>query len=144
MKTTTKMIVGAAALVLFSSAVAGVTTYSLMDKQQVSESFTDIFTPNPQAKLASLSADVAAAQPVDLTRAAEISVHAVVHIKNRVVKHDLQPLFPESIGKFLYYIASERTRPHTVVRRQIDSTFRTFISSLSIGLFFFMARLNGT
>ncbi len=82
MKTTTKMIVGAAALVLFSSAVAGVTTYSLMDKQQVSESFTDIFTPNPQAKLASLSADVAAAQPVDLTRAAEISVHAVVHIKS--------------------------------------------------------------
>lgn len=32
----------------------------------------------------------------------------------------------------------------SLVRRQIDSTFRTFISSLSIGLFFFMARLNGT
>lgn len=80
MKTTTKMFLGAAAIVLFSSTVAGVTTYSLVNKNKAPESFTDVFTPNPKVKLASLNGT--AGQPVDLTQAAEISVHAVVHIKS--------------------------------------------------------------
>lgn len=80
MKTTTKMFLGAAAVMLFSSAVAGVTTYSLMEKKQAPESFTEMFSPNPDVKLASMNAT--ALQPVDLTQAAEMSVHAVVHIKS--------------------------------------------------------------
>ncbi len=80
MKTTTKMFFGAAAVMLFSSAVAGVTTYSLMEKKQAPESFTEMFSPNPDVKLASMNAT--ALQPVDLTQAAEMSVHAVVHIKS--------------------------------------------------------------
>lgn len=80
MKTTTKMFLGAAAVMLFSSAVAGVTTYSLMEKKQAPESFTEMFSPNPNVRLASMNATEV--QPVDLTQAAEMSLHAVVHIKS--------------------------------------------------------------
>lgn len=80
MKTTTKMFFGAAAVMLFSSAVAGVTTYSLMEKKQAPESFTEMFSPNPNVRLASMNATEV--QPVDLTQAAEMSLHAVVHIKS--------------------------------------------------------------
>ena len=80
MKTRSKMLLGAAAIVLFSSAVAGVTTYSLMTKNETPESFNELFSPNPNVKLASMSATEA--QPVDLTQAAELSLHAVVHIKS--------------------------------------------------------------
>ena len=80
MKTTTKMFLGAAAVMLVSSTVAGVTTYSIMNKNQAPESFTEMFSPNPYVKLASMS--VTEAQPIDLTQAAEMSVHAVVHIKS--------------------------------------------------------------
>lgn len=80
MKTTTKMFLGAAAVMVFSSAIAGVTTYSLMEGQQAPKSFSEMFSPNPNVKLASMSA--LAAQPIDLTQAAEMSVHAVVHIKS--------------------------------------------------------------
>lgn len=75
------MFLGAAAIVLFSSTVAGVTTYSIMNGKETSQqSFNDLFSQNPNVKLASYSA--AQAQPVDLTQAAETSVHAVVHIKS--------------------------------------------------------------
>ena len=81
MKTTTKMVLGAAAVMLFSSTVAGVTTYSMMKgEKENSGSFTEMFSPNPNVKLASMSATEA--QPVDLTQAAELSLHAVVHIKS--------------------------------------------------------------
>lgn len=81
MKTTTKMVLGAAAVMLFSSTVAGVTTYSMMKgEKESSGSFTEMFSPNPNVKLASMSATEA--QPVDLTQAAELSLHAVVHIKS--------------------------------------------------------------
>ena len=80
MKTRSKMLLGAAAIVLFSSAVAGVTTYSLMTKNVTPESFNELFSPNPNVKLASMN--TMAAQPVDLTQAADMSLHAVVHIKS--------------------------------------------------------------
>ena len=80
MKTRSKMLLGAAAIVLFSSAVAGVTTYSLMTKNETPESFNELFSPNPNVKLASMN--TMAAQPVDLTQAADMSLHAVVHIKS--------------------------------------------------------------
>ena len=50
MKTTTKMFLGAAAVMLVSSTVAGVTTYSIMNKNQAPESFTEMFSPNPHVK----------------------------------------------------------------------------------------------
>ena len=82
MKQTTKNILGVGAIVLLSSGVAGLTTYKMMqtgdsDKQA---SFNEVFQQNPDVKLAAF--DAINAQPVDLTQAAENSLHAVVHIKS--------------------------------------------------------------
>lgn len=81
MKQTTKNILIVASVALFSSVVAGLTTYTMLnplERSQVSESYDDVFKPNPNVKLAAF--DSKAAQPVDFTLAAENSVHAVVHI----------------------------------------------------------------
>lgn len=81
MKQTTKKIFGAVAIVLLSSGVAGFTTYTLMKSEKKdSLVFEEAFQTNKQAKLASYNA--ANAQPIDLTQAAESSLHAVVHIKS--------------------------------------------------------------
>ena len=82
MKQTTKNILGVGAIILLSSGVAGLTTYKMMqagdsDKQA---SFNEVFQQNPGVKLAAF--DAINAQPVDLTQAAENSLHAVVHIKS--------------------------------------------------------------
>lgn len=81
MKRTTKMVMGVAAGVLLSSAIGGFTAYKLMAKQQMENAtFSELFQQNPNnVRLAGLSA--INAQPVDLTQAAESSVHAVVHIR---------------------------------------------------------------
>lgn len=81
MKRTTKMVMGVAAGVLLSSAIGGFTAYKLMARQQMENAaFSELFQQNPNnIRLAGLSA--ANAQPVDLTKAAESSVHAVVHIR---------------------------------------------------------------
>lgn len=69
-------------VVLLSSAVAGLTTYSMLqqggEREQMSVSSDELFKPNPNVKLAAF--DAMAAQPIDFTLAAENSVHAVVHI----------------------------------------------------------------
>ncbi|MDR0657842.1 MAG: trypsin-like peptidase domain-containing protein, partial [Mediterranea sp.] len=83
MKRTTKNILVVGAIVLLSSGVAGLTTYSMMNsgKQGITAlSSNDLFEQNPNVKLATFNA--MDAQPVDLTLAAENSVHAVVHIKS--------------------------------------------------------------
>ena len=83
MKKTTKFILGATAIVAVSAGVAGVTTSCIM-KQNPQEkeilSFNEMFPQNPATRLAAL--DAVNMQPVDLTQAAENSVHAVVHIKS--------------------------------------------------------------
>lgn len=81
MKRTTKMVMGVAAGVLLSSAIGGFTAYKLMARQQMENTaFSELFQQNPNnIRLAGLGA--ANAQPVDLTKAAESSVHAVVHIR---------------------------------------------------------------
>lgn len=81
MKRTTKMVMGVAAGVLLSSAIGGFTAYKLMARQQMENAaFSELFQQNPNnIRLAGLGA--ANAQPVDLTKAAESSVHAVVHIR---------------------------------------------------------------
>ncbi|NDV84906.1 Do family serine endopeptidase [Bacteroides sp. 51] len=83
MKRTTKNILAIGAIVLLSSGVAGLTTYSMMNKGKneiTVSSDSDLFKQNPNVKLAAF--DAMDAQPVDLTLAAENSVHAVVHIKS--------------------------------------------------------------
>lgn len=82
MKQTVKKVVGVAAIVLLSSGVGGYTAYKLLsNERESSATFSELFQQNPDNLcLAGLSAT--AAQPVDLTQAAETSVHAVVHIRS--------------------------------------------------------------
>ncbi len=82
MKRTTKIVMGVTTGVLLSSAIGGFTAYKLLERQQLREtaSFNELFQPNPDnMTLAAFSA--APNQLVDLTKAAESSVHAVVHIR---------------------------------------------------------------
>ena len=85
MKSTIKKLFGYSALVLGSAFVAGVTTYTLMQKNSANGNGTAIAM---QQDSGVCSMPVAffdnnkAAQPVDLTDAAENSIHAVVHIKS--------------------------------------------------------------
>ncbi|NCC09814.1 MAG: Do family serine endopeptidase [Bacteroidia bacterium] len=81
MKQTTKNILGIGAIVLLSSGVAGLTTYKLIQANRDSSlSFNEAFKQNSNLKLAAY--DAVHAQPIDLTQAAENSLHAVVHIKS--------------------------------------------------------------
>lgn len=105
MKQTTKNILGIAAIVLLSSGVAGLTTYSLLQKNASADSnstFNEMFKQNPDVRLASYNAiDV---QPVDLTQAAENSVHAVVHIRStqasKVQEVEVRDPFSDFFGDF--------------------------------------------
>jgi len=82
MKQTTKNILGVGAIILLSSGVAGLTTYKLLQSNDAAKetSFNEMFKQNPNVKLAAF--DAVNAQPVDLTQAAENSLHAVVHIRS--------------------------------------------------------------
>lgn len=80
MKTSTKFVIGAAAMVAVSAGVAGVTAYAVMQNNQKDDatSFYDTFKAAPLTRTAAF--DAAAMQPVDLTQAAESSLNSVVHI----------------------------------------------------------------
>lgn len=81
MKQATKMMLGATVIVAVSAGVAGVTTYTMLKPEQDKKvAFNDVFQQNPNTRLAAL--DAVNMQPVDLTQAAENSLHAVVHIKS--------------------------------------------------------------
>lgn len=80
MKQTTKNILGIVAVVLLSSGVAGFTTYAMLKPTNKQLTYSESFQQNPDMRLASLNA--VNTQPVDLTLAAENSIHAVVHIKS--------------------------------------------------------------
>ena len=79
MKQTTKKFLGVGAIVLLSASVAGLTTYALSRSDSNQLSYNDMFQQNPNVRLAAY--DAMSVQPVDLTQAAENSLHAVVHIK---------------------------------------------------------------
>lgn len=81
MKTTIKRIFGYSAMMLGSALVAGVTTYTLMEKNAVKETVVAVQQEGGYAMPTALF-DSKPAQPVDLTEAAENSIHAVVHIKS--------------------------------------------------------------
>lgn len=81
MKRTTRNVLMVGTIVLLSSAVAGLTTYAMLnsgEKESFATSYDEMFKANPNVKLAGY--DAMAAQPIDFTLAAENSVHAVVHI----------------------------------------------------------------
>lgn len=80
MKTSTKFVIGAAAMVAVSAGVAGVTAYAVMQNNQKDDatSFYDTFKTAPLTRTAAF--DATAMQPVDLTQAAESSLNSVVHI----------------------------------------------------------------
>ena len=81
MNKTTKIILGSAAVIAVSAGVAGFTAYSMMPAQTSNTlSFDEVFPQSNHTRLAAL--DATQMQPVDLTQAAEHSVHAVVHIKS--------------------------------------------------------------
>ena len=81
MNKTTKLILGSAVMIAVSAGVAGLTAYSMMpEKQSQNLSFEEVFPQSTHTRLAAL--DATQMQPVDLTKAAENSVHAVVHIKS--------------------------------------------------------------
>ena len=81
MKTTIKKIFGYSVLMLGSALVAGITTFKLMEKHAMQKNVVTIQQENEWAMPAALF-DSKPAQPVDLTDAAEKSIHAVVHIKS--------------------------------------------------------------
>ncbi len=79
MKTVTKFVIGAAAVVAVSAGVAGVTAYAVMKKNNAeSSSFYEAF--NAAFPLRTAALDTSNMQPVDLTKAAESSLNSVVHI----------------------------------------------------------------
>ena len=81
MKTTIKKLFGYTALMLGSALVAGVTTYALMQKNAAQETVVAVQQEQGFAMPTALF-DSKPSQPVDLTDAAERSIHAVVHIKS--------------------------------------------------------------
>ncbi|ADV43906.1 trypsin-like peptidase domain-containing protein [Bacteroides helcogenes] len=101
MKQTTKNILGVAAIVLLSSGVAGFTTYKVLRAERPA-AFSELFEQNSNARLASYSG--VDAQPVDLTQAAENSVHAVVHIRStqasKVQEVEVRDPFSDFFGDF--------------------------------------------
>lgn len=79
MKTSTKFVIGAAAMVAVSAGVASVTAYAVMqNNQKDNASFYEAFNTAPLTRTAAF--DATAMQPVDLTQAAESSLNSVVHI----------------------------------------------------------------
>ena len=81
MKRTTNLILGGMAVVLVSVGVSGLTARMMMPKEQnKSLAFEEVFQTDPNVRMAAL--DASQVQPVDLTKAAENSVNAVVHIKS--------------------------------------------------------------
>ena len=81
MKSTIKKIFGYSALMFGSALVAGVTTYKLMEKHAGEEAVVAVPQDGSYAMPTALF-DNKPAQPIDLTGAAENSLHAVVHIKS--------------------------------------------------------------
>ena len=83
MKQTVRKAMGVAAIVLLSSGVGGYTAYQLLSKEKGASiaAFNELFPQNTD-NLRLAGFNMTDAQPVDLTQAAEASVHAVVHIRS--------------------------------------------------------------
>lgn len=95
---------GVGAIALLSSGIAGFTTYRILRQNDINQSteFSEVFRQNPNYTLAAF--DAASGQPVDLTRAAESSIHAVVHIRaektSKVEEVEMYDPFYDLFGDF--------------------------------------------
>lgn len=103
MKQATKLILGTTAIVAVSAVAASMTTYALaMPETNETVAFDEVFQQNKGARLAAF--DATNLQPIDLTRAAETSVHAVVHIKStqesKTQSVEIQDPFQDFFGDF--------------------------------------------
>ena len=104
MKQTTKIVLGAMAIVALSAGVAGFTSYKMSRGVQIEKevSFEESFGQMPNASYASFHATTA--QPVDLTKAAESSVNAVVHIRatqtSKMQEVEVRDPFSDFFGEF--------------------------------------------
>ena len=81
MKSTIKKIFGYSVLMLGCALIAGITTYTLMEKNGVKETIIEVKQEKGFAMPTALF-ESKPSQPIDLTEAAENSIHAVVHIKS--------------------------------------------------------------
>ena len=81
MKTTIKKLFGYSVMVLGSAFVAGVTTYTLMEKNATTETVLTV-QQNEGFSMPTALFNDSKSQPIDLTSAAENSLHAVVHVKS--------------------------------------------------------------
>ncbi|MBE6286887.1 MAG: trypsin-like serine protease [Mediterranea massiliensis] len=107
MKQTTKNILGIVAIVLLSSGVAGFTTYKMLSSEQPVEKsaigFDEVFQIN-DSNLQLASYPGVPSQPIDLTKAAESSVNAVVHIRStqasKVREVEVRDPFYDFFGDF--------------------------------------------
>lgn len=102
MKQTAKIILGTAAVVALSAGVAGFTSYKMSEPQEQKEvSFENVFETSGM-HMASYSG--VSSQPVDLTKAAESSVNAVVHIRatqaSKVQEVEVRDPFSDFFGDF--------------------------------------------
>jgi Do/DeqQ family serine protease len=102
MRQTAKNILGIGALVLLSAGVAGFTTYQ-MQRYEANKSvaFNDIFKTDQNARMTALQGT---GQPVDLTQAAESSLHAVVHIQStqQAKAQSVQQQAPSDLFDFFF------------------------------------------
>lgn len=80
MNMTTKKYLMISAVALIACGAVSVTTFALNAGKNEDGTFSEMFTQNEESQ--KQAATISNAQPVDLTEAAEISVHAVVHIKS--------------------------------------------------------------
>lgn len=129
MKQTTKNVLGVAAIVLLSSGVAGLTTYKMLQKDAPETNigaFNDMFQQNPNVRMAAYNA--IDAQPVDLTQAADNSVHAVVHIRStqssKVQEVEVRDPVSEFFGEMFGYRGDGGTQ-----KRKIQTPERTGFGS---------------
>lgn len=112
MKTSTKFVIGAAAMVAVSAGVAGVTAYAVMQNNQKDDatSFYDTFKAAPLTRTAAF--DATAMQPVDLTQAAESSLNSVVHIM--AVQRGKTEIYQAQPDIFDHLFGNGRGRQHKI------------------------------
>lgn len=118
------MVLGATAIVAVSAGVAGVTTYTMLKPEQnKSLAFNDVFQQSQNTRLAAL--DAVNMQPVDLTQAAENSVHAVVHIKStqesKTQTVTVRDPFSEFFGDILETAEEAVNNVRCIPRKELDS-----------------------
>ena len=103
MRQTLKTFLGAGVLVVVCSGVAGVTAYKVAQMNIESSSMDKVvFQQNPSSNIMASTYAAHQYQPVDLTKAAESSLHAVVHIQSTQQAKEQNMQQPTDIFEFFF------------------------------------------